>query len=143
MKKPNVYISFDCYNDTVEKGLFVGQTSLSTKPFKVFAWSKKHDLSHKDWAKSTGELLEQCNILLVLVGRNTFQTKDVLKEIVLARNRHVPYFGVYIDNVDLLTPLPEGLDKYRMLDWRWKRIGAAINQLMSEGKNKLSEPESI
>lgn len=60
----------------------------------------------------------------------------VVKEIEMARVQNVPFFGVYVDGANASSVLPTGLARNRVIDWSWVGIASAVNQMMTEGKNK-------
>ncbi len=60
----------------------------------------------------------------------------VAKEIQMAKDQDVPFFGVYVDGANTTSNLPAGLARNRTIDWDWKKISDAIDQVMTEGKNK-------
>ena len=60
----------------------------------------------------------------------------VNKEIQMAKDQNVPFFGVYVDGANTSSNLPAGLARNRTIDWDWKKISDAIDQVMKEGKNK-------
>ena len=60
----------------------------------------------------------------------------VRKEISFAREQNVPFFGVYIDGAQTTSTLPEGLARNRTISWTWDNVAGAVDQMMTEGKNK-------
>ena len=48
----------------------------------------------------------------------------------------VPIFGVYVDGANTQSNLPNGLQRNRTIAWNWDNIAKAIEQMMTEGKNK-------
>jgi len=60
----------------------------------------------------------------------------VAKEIAMAKDQDVPFFGVYVDGANTNSNLPTGLARNRTIAWEWDKIADAIDQMMGEGKNK-------
>jgi hypothetical protein len=60
----------------------------------------------------------------------------VPKEITMAKDQNVPVFGVYVDGANSSSNLPSGLQRNRTIAWNWDNIANAVDQMMSEGKNK-------
>jgi hypothetical protein len=60
----------------------------------------------------------------------------VAKEIRMAQDQQVPFFGVYVDSADTTSVLPTGLARERTIKWTWPGVAAAINQMLTEGKNR-------
>nr|WP_320038140.1 TIR domain-containing protein [uncultured Bacteroides sp.] len=136
MANPRAFISFDFDNNSIEKILFVGQSKNSKTPFNIEDWSCKETLPQKEWEQLIKDKINKCNILIVLVGKKAYTAKGVIKEIKFAKDQNVPIFGVYIDGANSSTTLPEGLPRYKTVDWDWDKIASAIDQAMKEGKNK-------
>lgn len=137
MADPRAFISFDFDNNSTERHLFCGQaSSKSPTTFTVEDWSSKSVLPQAQWETLIKAKINRTNMVIVLVGKSTHSAKGVEKEIQFARDQLVPVFGVYVDGANTSTPLPAGLQRNRVIAWEWDKIGAAINQMMGEGKNK-------
>lgn len=54
----------------------------------------------------------------------------------MAKEKDVPVFGVYVDGAGTASVLPVGLPRNRTIPWTWPGVGAAVKQMMGEGKNK-------
>lgn len=136
MANPRAFISFDFDNNSLEKLLFAGQAKHSKTPFNIEDWSSKSHLPQKEWEELIKNKINKCNLLIVLVGKKTYSAKGVEKEISFAHEKNVPVFGVYVDGANKSTTLPQGLQRNRTIGWSWEGIANAIEQVMSEGKNK-------
>ena len=75
------------------------------------------------------------NMCIVLVGKFMSTATGVAKEIAMAKELDVPVFGVYVAGAGSTSTLPTGLARNRTIAWNWKSIAAAVEQMMSEGKN--------
>ncbi|KZL01092.1 MULTISPECIES: TIR domain-containing protein [unclassified Pseudovibrio] len=136
MANPRAFISFDFDHDTVEKTLFVGQARNSRTPFAIEDWSAKEAMPQAQWERIVGEKISKCNMLIVLSGQTMASAYGVAKEIKMAKSKNVPVFGVYVDGANSTSNLPEGLARNRTIAWDWNKISSAIDQVMSEGKNR-------
>lgn len=136
MANPRAFISFDFDNNRTYKDLFAGQTKNSRTPFNIEDWSSKDTLPQREWERLINEKINKCNMLIVLVGKWTYSAIGVIKEIAFAQANNVPVFGVYVGGANLSTTLPQGLQRNRTIDWDWEKIADAINQCMTERKNK-------
>ena len=136
MANPRVFISFDFDNNSGEKLYFAGQAKNSRTPFNIEDWSSKTSLPQKEWEALIEEKINKCNILIVLVGKKISTATGVIKEIEFSKNQSVPVFGIYVGGADSTTLLPTGLQRNRTIDWNWEAIANAIDQCMTEGKNK-------
>ncbi len=136
MADPRTFVSFDFDNNETEKMLFVGQAKNSRTPFNIQDWSSKSSLPQAEWEKLINEKIGKCNLMIVLVGKNMASASGVAKEIRMATENHVPFFGVYVDGATNTSTLPTGLARNRTITWAWDDIANAITQMMGEGKNK-------
>ena len=136
MANPRTFISFDFDNNLTAKNLFVGQVKNSRTPFTVQDWSSKEPLPQRTWEKQLKEKIGRCHLMVVLVGRSMSSATGVAKEIAFATQQLVPFFGVYVDGASTSSTLPTGLARNRTIAWDWDRIASAIDQMMTEGKNR-------
>ena len=132
---PRIFISFDYDNNLSHKILFAGQAKNSRAPFNLSDWSSKDELPQSQWEKIISDKILLCNALIVLVGKNTATAIGVKKEISMARQHNVPFFGVYVDDANVQTALPLDLPRNRVILWNWDHIADAILQVTKEGKN--------
>lgn len=137
MADPRAFISFDFDHDEESRRLFAGQgKSDSPTPFIVGDWSSKQTLPQSQWEAQINEKINKCHLVIALVGRYMASATGVGKEIAMAKELDVPVFGVYVDGATASSTLPIGLQRNRTILWKWDQIAAAINQMMTEGKNK-------
>lgn len=136
MADPRAFISFDYDHDDDQRMLFVGQSKNSKTPFDIEDWSSKSKLPQDEWEKEIATKIKRCHLMVVLVGKNMPTANGVLKEIRFARDGDVPYFGVYVHGANSESNLPTGLARNRTISWTWEGISKAIDQMMTEGKNK-------
>ena len=136
MADPRAFISFDFDNDATQRTLFVGQAKNSSTPFNIQDWSSKNILPQALWEKLLSEKIAKCNMLIVLAGKKTATATGVVKEITMAVKANVPVFGVYVDGAGAASMLPNGLQRNRTIGWNWDKIANAVEQMMTEGKNK-------
>ena len=136
MGTPRVFISFDFDHDETEKNLFVGQARNSRTPFNIEDWSSKSSLPPSQWERIIKDKINKCNMIIVLSGKTMASASGVSKEIAMAKDQDVPVFGVYVDGANTSSNLPSGLARNRTISWNWDSIANAINQMMTEGKNR-------
>lgn len=136
MADPRAFISFDFDHNEDDKNLFVGQTKLSKTPFSIQDWSAKSAMPQSQWEAIVKDKINKCNMLIVIVGKTMASATGVAKEIEMAKEQDVPVFGVYVDGANSSSNLPNGLQRNRTINWKWEKIASAIDQMMTEGKNK-------
>jgi hypothetical protein len=137
MAEPRAFLSFDADHNQQQKTLFAGQChAKSPTPFTVQDWSSKAPLPQAEWERLINAKINQTNMLIVLVGRTMASATGAHKEISMAHSQNVPVFGVYVDGANASSTLPPGLQRNRTMDWNWDKVGAAVRQMMGEGKNR-------
>jgi hypothetical protein len=136
MPTPRAFLSFDFDHDLTSKVLFAGQAdSKSPTSFTIEDWSSKTALPQAVWEQLIKDKIAHTHMLIVLVGRSMASASGVAKEIAMANELNVPVFGVYVDDASTTSTLPTGLPRTRVVAWTWANVGAAITQMMGEGKN--------
>jgi len=138
MSDPRTFISFDYDHNDQSKIVFAGQGKNSKTPFTINDWSSKSSLPQKEWEEKIKEKINKTNMVIVLVGKFMASASGVVKEINMADELDVPFFGVYVGGADSTSNLPSGLSRNRTIKWEWDGIAEAIDQMMKEGKNKES-----
>lgn len=84
MSKKKVFVSFDVENDNVFKNIVVGKSREDGAPFKVANWSMKPDTKNPKWLKDVKFKVTRCDVMVVMVGKNTFRAPGVIKEVEFA-----------------------------------------------------------
>jgi hypothetical protein len=136
MADPRAFISFDFDHNEIEKNLLVGQAKNSRTPFCIQDWSAKSAMPQSQWEAIVKDKINKSNMLIVLVGKTIASAMGVAKEIKMAKEQDVPIFGVYVDGTNSTSSLPDGLQRNRTISWDWDQIASAVDQVMTEGKNK-------
>ena len=136
MAEPRAFLSFDFDHNELSRNLFAGQAKKdSPTPFILEDWSSKSELPENEWEDFISKKISGCHLMIVLVGRSMSSAYGVAAEIAMAKDKKVPFFGVYVDSADENSTLPTGLARNRVISWNWSGIAKAINQMMGEGKN--------
>jgi hypothetical protein len=136
MADPRAFLSFDFDHDETAKILFAGQAdSESPTTFTVEDWSSKAALPEAEWEKLIASKVARCHLMIVLVGKYMGSAYGCAAEIAMAKDKSVPVIGVYVNGAGADNVLPAGLQRNRTMAWNWEKIGNAIDQCMTEGKN--------
>lgn len=137
MADPRAFLSFDFDHNETQKTLFMGQAKKdSPTPFTVEDWSSKSALPQAQWEALIKAKMNNCHLLIVLVGKSMSTATGVAKEIVMAKDQNVPLFGVYVDGAGSTSTLPVGLSRERTIAWTWPGVATWIDLCMTQGKNK-------
>ena len=134
MADPRAFVSFDFDHNETAKILFVGQSKNSRTPFSIQDWSAKSSMPQSQWEKLVKAKVNNCNMLIVLVGKTMASATGVAKEVTMARDQNVPVFGVYVGGANSTSNLPSGLARNRTIQWDWNGIAAEVTKMMGEWK---------
>lgn len=135
MANPRAFISFDFDHDADSRTLFVGQAKNSSTPFTIEDWSSKEVLAQSKWEEIIADKIGRCHMVIVLVGKYMASATGVAKEIKMAQNKNIPFFGVYVNGGDIYSNLPTGLTRSKTIPWTWAGVASMIEQMKNEGKN--------
>ena len=118
MAKTSVYISFDYDNDKLLKDFVIGQAKLPDSPFEIADHSIKEEV-RGDWVANAETRIKKSEVVMVIVGPQTYRAQGVKKEVALARKhgkRVVQVIG-YRDSDP--TPVEDAGRLYR---WNWENL---------------------
>ena len=119
MYKTPVFVSFDFDNDKILKEFIIGQSRLPDSPFEVTDWSMKEAAPERDWEEEAEKRIKRSEVILVMVGSETYRASGVLKEVAMARKHDkkiVQIIGYKNGNYE---PVP---DAGRLYSWNWKNL---------------------
>ena len=86
MAKKKVFVSFDFDNDQTLKTFLIGQSKLPDSPFEISDVSLKEAAPEKDWEDKAKAKIKTADIVIVMVGPNTYKASGVLKEVKMAND---------------------------------------------------------
>ncbi len=119
MAKKRVFVSFDFDNDRVLKDFIVGQGKLPDSPFEIVDHSLKEAAPERHWEIKAKAAILRSEIVLVMVGRNTYRASGVLKEVAMARAASIPVVQIIGYRDGTYTPVP---DAGRLYAWNWENL---------------------
>lgn len=122
--KKRAFISFDYDNDQFLRTAIIGQAKNDDSPFEIADGSIKKPFPEYDWEQRAYQRVKNCDLLIVMVGKRTWQCEGVLKEIQMAKQASIPYFGIH-GYSGKNCPVPAGLDKTYL--WTWDNVKALID----------------
>ena len=85
MSNVRVFVSFDFEKDRELKNFIIGQSENPDSPFQVTDWSMKEAAPEKNWEDEAEERIKRVDIVLVMVGEETYKASGVLTEVAIAR----------------------------------------------------------
>jgi len=119
MAKKRVFVSFDFDNDRTLKDLIIGQSRNPDSPFEVVDTSLKEAAPMRTWEEKARVAIKRSDIVVVMVGSNTYKAPGVLKEVKMAREEGKPIVQVIGYREGRYTPVP---DAGRLYDWNWDNL---------------------
>jgi hypothetical protein len=119
MYKKRVFVSFDFDNDEILKEFIIGQSKLDDSPFEVIDHSLKEAAPERDWEAKADRAIRISDIVIVMVGPNTYRAPGVLKEVRMARNAGIPIVQIIGYRDGDYTPVPDAGRLYR---WNWENL---------------------
>ena len=136
MSVARAFISFDYDHNKTNKELFIGQCTNSRTPFSVADWSAKEAMPQSEWKNLVEAKMKKTNMVIILVGRFMATATGVEREIKMAKENNIPYFGIYVDGAGFTSNLPAGLARNQVIGWTWDKIADKIDEMMTKGKNR-------
>jgi len=119
MAKKRVFVSFDFDNDRVLKDFIVGQSRLPDSPFEVIDTSLKEAAPLKTWEEKARAAIRRSDVVVVMVGPQTYRAPGVLKEVEMARAASVPIVQIIGYRDGDYTAVPNA---GRLLRWNWQNL---------------------
>ena len=128
MPNLNIFVSFEFDKDKDLKDNFFVQARTET-PYRIINCSLREAYPSQSWQNQARAAIEECNIVIVLVGQDTHNAPGVITEVRIARRLGKPVFQV--------VPQRRPYRGLRNLDppirWRWPRINRRIHELCNLG----------
>ena len=119
MAKKRVFVSFDFDNDKVLKDFIIGQSRLPDSPFEVIDQSLKEAAPQSDWEQKARSAIKRSEIVLVVVGKNTYQASGVLKEVRFANEASIKVVQIIGQKDVSYTRVPNAGVLY---SWNWENL---------------------
>ena len=94
MNRVGVFLSFKFRRDNHLRGSFYTQASRGDSRYYVQDESLREDYPNNRWLNEARERIRACDIVVVLVGRDTHSSSGVEKEVTIANQLHKPIFQI-------------------------------------------------
>jgi hypothetical protein len=119
MAKTKVFISFDFDNDKILKDYMVGQAKLPDSPFEISDWSMKEAAPERNWVVKARQRIQRCDVVMVILGPNTWRASGVLKEVGIAIQEGIRRIQVIGYKDGDYTPI---VGAGQLLKWTWGNL---------------------
>ena len=119
------FFSFDFDEDKTLKIYMVGQMKLPTSPFNGADWSMKEAAPQRNWEQEAESRITRSDVVVVLVGPNTYKAPGVLKEVEITRRVGKPIVQIigYKDSSPTRVP-----NAGRLLKWTWENMTSVLEE---------------
>ena len=119
------FFSFDFDEDQILKTYMVGQMKLPTSPFNGADWSMKEAAPQRNWEQEAESRITRSDVVVVLVGPNTYKAPGVLKEVEITRRVGKPIVQIigYRDSSPTRVP-----NAGRLLKWTWPNMTSVLEE---------------
>lgn len=119
MAKKKVFVSFDFDNDKFLKESLIGQAMNPDSPFEVIDGSMKEAAPEYNWEKTAEDKIRKAEMVVIMLGQNTYRARGVLKEVQIARihNKQIVQIIGYKDRS--CPPIPNAGTTY---PWEWDTL---------------------
>jgi hypothetical protein len=118
-QKKRVFVSFDFDNDRALKTFLIGQSKLPDSPFEIVDHSLIEAAPERMWERKARAAIRRSDLVLVIVGRNTYRARGVLKEVAMARACGIPRVQMIGYREGTYTPVPGA---GRLYAWNWENL---------------------
>ena len=119
------FFSFDFDEDQGLKHHMAGQMKLPASPFEGADWSMKEAAPQKNWEQEAERRIHRSDVVVVLVGANTYKASGVLKEVAIARRLGKPVVQIIGYKNSSPTRVPNA---GRLLRWTWDNITSVLEE---------------
>ena len=122
-KKPGkrVFVSFDFDKDKTKKNLLVGQSRNKRTPFKISDYSLKEAAPDKRWENKARKKIRRSEKVVVLLGKQTYRSSGVKKEVKIARQEKKPIVQLASD------PKAKSVPKAgKRRKWNWDNLNKEL-----------------
>ena len=118
-----IFVSFDFDNDQHYKILLIGQSRNKLTNFALADWSLKEAAPLRNWEIAARARIKRSDMVLVLLGANTYRASGVLKEVKMAREEGIPVVQV----TQAESGYTRVADAGRLYTWTWANLETLLN----------------
>ena len=122
----DIFTSFEFDKDLDLKNSFFEQGRLLNPNYRIKNCSLNEAFREGDWQQKARARIEQCDVVIVLLGDDTHNAPGVKTEVRIANRINKPIFQIKPQP----RPYRNGVvNAGEVIPWRWKRINRKLNDL--------------
>ena len=119
MTKKRAFISFDFDRDKILKDFVIGQAKLRDSPFDAADWSMKEAAPQSKWEAEAEARIKRSDVVIVMVGSQTYRAPGVLKEVAMARDNEIKIVQI----IGYRDTSPKAVaNAGRLYKWNWANL---------------------
>ena len=122
----NIFVSFEFDKDNDLKSNFYRQAKDHTQ-HRIRDCSLKEDYPDDIWRQKARAAIEQCNMVIILIGQDTHNAPGVLTEVGIAKRLGKPIFQIKPQGRSY-----NGVEGIETVRWKWQRINSKIDELSGQ-----------
>ena len=124
---PKAFISF-AVEDTRYRDYLVGQSKNEKVRFSLNDKSLHQPFDEK-WKTQAREVIKECDVVIVMIGKTTYRAEGVLWEIKAALEEGIPIFGVHINKAPpSRVPTIMRTNEIKVIRWNQEQIHKEIQR---------------
>jgi hypothetical protein len=118
-KRKTIYVSF-ALEDILYRDYLYEQARLSHSSLEFINMPGKEE-SDEEWKKKCRQVIIRCHCMIVLLGRQTWNSGKVNWEVTCARLQGIKVIGMYI-NKNEPGNVPPVLTGCKVIPWSWENL---------------------
>lgn len=120
----NIFVSFEFDKDNKLKNDFYSQATKLTQ-HRIRNSSLKEAYPDDAWKNKAHKAIQECDVVVVLVGQDTHNAQGVIVETDMARSFNKPIIQIRPQRSEY-----QGLTRLgKPIPWRWKDINAQLDKI--------------
>jgi hypothetical protein len=119
IRRIRLYVAFDFDRDRILANFIVQQARREDSPFEIEDWSLKEAAPTRSWQIEAEKRIARSDVLLVMVGPETYRAPGVLIEVEIANRRGVKIHQVIGYRDTNPRPVPNAGPVHR---WDWPTL---------------------
>ena len=122
----NIFASFEFDKDRNLKNSFFEQGRLLNPDYRIKSCSLNETLREGDWQQKARAMIEQCDVVIVLLGADTHSARGVKTEVRIANRLKKRIFQIKPQRRRNRKGVANAGE---VITWRWKRINRKLNKM--------------
>ena len=129
MAKINVFLSFEFDRDEeLHRNFYAQAAERSDHEIADYSLNELYKPQDASWLKKASAQISRSDIVIVVIGKDTYNASGVEKEVTIANQQSKPIFQIRPDNRTGSKVPGAG----EVIPWNWKKIDAMISKCLAK-----------